>query len=323
MFVLSFEGETPPENFLRLLASEQFGGVILFEGNCPTHSQTRNNIGLINQRITSAPPLIAIDQEGGAVCRLRGAPAEYGAAGDYAARGALESFAEDYSRAVVLMNSLGINLNLSPVADIELGDDNQCLSGRCFGTDADTVSQFVRASIRVARSHRMLSCLKHFPGLGAAKIDPHQAMATAGYDKVLWQQREMIPFLAGVESGVDLIMTTHLLVDKIDSQMATASETICDGMIRRDLDFEGPLITDDLTVMKGAESLGSYGERAVAAFMAGHDLLLFCHDYEAGMEAYEHFRKAVESGDIPKERVMASLDRIAGVKLKLSRSVVV
>jgi len=323
LFVLSFEGETPPENFLRILDSEQIGGVILFEANCPTHARTRENIRLINQRITQAPPLIAIDQEGGSGCRLKGAPVEYAAAADYAARNDPESFAEDYARAVVLMNSLGINLNLAPVADIALNDDNLCLAGRCYGSDPQTVSRFVRASVRVAKSYRMLSCLKHFPGLGAAKIDPHKAMATVDYDRVLWEQRDMVPFLAGTEAGADLIMTTHLLADKIDNRMATASETICSEMIRGDLGFDGPIITDDLTGMKGVDSLGSYGERAVAAFLAGHDLLLFCHSYEAGMEAYEYFRDAVESGDIPKEQVQASLDRVAGVKLKLRRSVVV
>ena len=248
---------------------------------------------------------------------------EYGAAADYAARDDAESFAEEYSRAVVLMASLGINLNLAPVADIALNNDNDCLAGRCFGSDPEQVGRFVQASVRVAKNHRVLSCLKHFPGLGAAKIDPHKAMATVGYDRMLWQQREMIPFLTGVEAGADLVMTTHLRADKIDNRIATASEILCADMIRRDLDFDGPIITDDLTGMKGADSLGSYGERAVAAFLAGHDLLLFCHKYEAGMEAYEYFRKAVVSGEIPEERVVASLDRIDGVKLKLRRSVVV
>ena len=323
LFVMSFEGETPPERFLRFLASEQIGGIILFEANCLSHARARDNIRLINRRITNVPPLIAIDQEGGPGCRLKGVPVEYAAAADYAARNDLEGFTEDYARAVVLMSTLGINLNLAPVADIALNDDNQCLSGRCYGSDPQSVSRFVRASVRVAKSHRMLSCLKHFPGLGEAKIDPHKAIATVDYDRVLWEQREMVPFLAGTEAGADLIMTTHLLADKIDNRIATASKTICSEMIRRDLDFDGPIITDDLTGMKGVDSLGSYGERAVAAFMAGHDLLLFCNSYEAGMEAYEYFRNAVESGDIPKEQVQESLDRIAGVKLKLRRSVVV
>ncbi|MEW5797284.1 MAG: glycoside hydrolase family 3 N-terminal domain-containing protein [Candidatus Zixiibacteriota bacterium] len=319
LFVLGFPGEEPPPAFLDFVGEEQIGGVILFEENCPTHIAARENIRRINLRLET-PPLVAIDQEGGRVCRLKGAPAEFKAAADYGRQNSLEHFREDYHRAVVLMTSLGINLNLAPVADLFLNKKAVCLEGRCFGYDPAKVSDFVRVSVAVAHSQGMLCCLKHFPGLGAAAIDPHQDVTKASYDRLLWEQRERIPFSAGIDAGADLIMSTHMIVDKLDSRMVTESSNIVTNLIRESLNFDGPLITDDLT-MKGADSLGDYGQRAVAAFNAGHDLLLFCHDFEATVEAFDYFVNAVRASEIPAERLRTALDRVSGVKLKLGRPV--
>ncbi len=320
LFVLAFRSEEPPAPFLNFIEEEQIGGVVLFGENCRTYAVARENIRRINLRVSGIPPLIAIDQEGGPSCRLRGAPAEFKAPAAYGRQNDVEHFREDYSRAVVLLTSMGINLNLAPVADLFVNDRNTCLATRCFSDNPLRTAEFVRSSVAVAHSQGMLSCLKHFPGLGAAEIDPHEATATVDYDRLLWEQRERIPFAAGVEAGADLVMTTHLVARRIDSQIITASERVISDLLRDDLGFEGPVITDDLT-MKGAEPLGDYGERAVAAFMAGHDLLLFCDDFEAGVEAFECFAGAVRAGDIPPERVRASLDRAAGIKLKLGRPV--
>ena len=110
LFMLGFPSEMPPPPFLDFLKEERIGGVILFEENCRTHELAKENIRLINSYLGDAPPLIAIDQEGGRVSRLRGAPAEFKDAADYGRRGAIDHYREDYSRAMVLMASLGINL---------------------------------------------------------------------------------------------------------------------------------------------------------------------------------------------------------------------
>ena len=89
-------------------------------------------------------------------------------------------------------------------------------------------------------------------------------------------------------------------------------------LLRGNLGFDGPIITDDLT-MSGADSLGSIGERAIAAFKAGHDILLFGRDYDATIEAYECFLGAVQRREIDEAQLQASLDRVAGLKFKLER----
>ncbi len=319
LFVLGFAGREPSKEFLDFVCEEQIGGVILFEENCPTHSVARQNIRRIVERI-EIPPFVAIDQEGGRVCRLRGAPAEYKAAAEYGHNNSLEHFREDYRRSVVLMSSLGINLNLAPVADLFLNEENKCLEGRCFGNDPARVSEFVKASVAVAHSQGLLCCLKHFPGLGAASIDPHVATATATYDQMVWQQRERVPFAAGIEAGADLIMSTHMVAERFDQNVVTGSHEIITNLVRENLNFDGPVITDDLS-MKGADVLGDYGQKAVAAFNAGHDLLMFCHNFEDTVEAFEYFVGAVRAGEVTEARIQLALERVSGVKLKLGRPV--
>lgn len=321
LFLIGFPDVEPSSTFLNFIAEEDIGGVILFKKNCPTHETTKNNIDLIKSSYKQdASPFIAVDQEGGRVCRIMGAPAEYQSPTQYAVHYSVERFREDYERAAVFMESLGINLNLAPTCDIYLNNKNLCLKDRCFGHTADMVIPFVKAAVGISTRVGLLSCLKHFPGLGIAAADPHQALPTVDYDELVWQQREKRPFAAGVECGADMIMTTHLRVPKLDDKIVTGSQKIVSELLRKQLAFDGPVITDDLT-MKGADCLGHIGERTVAAFKAGHDLLLFGQDIDASMEAYEYFRDALMRGEISKERVTTSLDRVAGIKFKLGKSV--
>lgn len=320
LFIVGFPGIKPPTSFIDFVNQEQLGGIILFEDNCGNYGNTRENIDLLRSCYRVTPPFIAIDQEGGRVCRLRGMPAEFRAPETYGRTKDVEHFIEDYSRSAVYMESLGINLNLAPVADINPENKNSCLAGRCFGTDAGTVSLFVKAMVKVSKAKGLLTCAKHFPGLGAAINDPHKKTAVATYDEVIWQQREKIPFQASVESEVDMVMTTHLHLPEIDDKIVTGSDKIISEMLRQALSFDGPIITDDLT-MAGAAALGDIEERTLAAFMAGHDILLFGQDFETARKAYKAFYEACQKGEIPEDRINASLDRVMGIKFKLKVSV--
>jgi beta-N-acetylhexosaminidase len=324
LFVVGFAGQEPPAPLLNFISEEQIGGFILFEDNCPDHNHTREVVDRLTGCLRGGmKPFVAVDQEGGRVSRIRGIPAEFRAPADYAAGGesGIDHFKEDYSRAAVYLESLGFNLNLFPVVDIFLDAANDCLRDRCFGNTPELVARFVQEAVEISRASGLFSCLKHFPGLGDATIDPHEEAATAGYDRIVWEQREAIPFRAGINAGADLIMTTHLYAPAIDDQLVTASEKVISELIRKELAFDGPIITDDL-IMKGAEDLGSPGERAVRALNAGHDLLLFGRDYEAAMRAHDFVVDACRRSEVPTERLQAALDRVAGLRYKLGRSVV-
>lgn len=319
LFVIGFPGATIPSPVRSFLAEERIGGIILFADNCATHQTARQIIAEVRVALPQHPPFVAIDQEGGRVCRLRGAPAEYRAAEAYGKED-IGHFAEEYRRAALFLESLGFNLNLAPVADIMLQPDNSVLAGRCFGSSPEQVARFVTESVTIARSSGLLSCLKHCPGLGDAANDPHHLTAVSKYDRYLWEQREAVPFRAGIEAGADLVMTTHLLLPAFDTTIVTGSAKIVDDLIRTELAFDGPIITDDL-LMKGASPLGDIGERTIKAFLAGHDLLLFGQDYEAAFRAYDQFVDAYRRGEIDHRRVRSALARVEGLKYKLGRSV--
>ncbi|MBK7141765.1 MAG: glycoside hydrolase family 3 protein [bacterium] len=321
LFIIGYPGEVPSKSFLHFIAEEQIGGVILFADNCATHQVARQNIETIRSAYRTESPFIAIDQEGGRVCRLKGAPVEYRSAASYGKDGNLEHFAEEYSRAAVYMQELGINMNLAPVADIAIDPENSCIKDRAFGSQPELVARFVAQSVATSKAHGLISCLKHFPGFGAAKNDPHLKTSIADYELVLWQQRERVPFLVGLEAGADMIMTTHLRLPKLDDKMVTCSPRIIQELIRGSLEFDGPVITDDLC-MGGAVEIGDPGERAVAAFNAGHDILLFGQQSEVAMQAFDYFVDACKRGEISAERIRTSLARVSGLKFKLGRSAI-
>jgi len=320
LFIIGFSGEEPSSAFLNFLAEENIGGVILFKENCPTHQKTKTNIELIRSVYLSSVPFVAVDQEGGRVCRIMGAPAEFPSATLYGTKYGLERFEEDYTRVAMYLESLGINVNLAPVCDIFLNPKNDCLKDRCFGETAQEVIPFVKAMVSISRKSLLLSCLKHFPGLGAAQNDPHHKTAVADYGPLTWEQREKLPFAAGVKEGADIIMTTHVRLLQFDKQIVTISSKIVSQYLRQRLGFDGAVTTDDMT-MKGLTSEGNIGEMTVQAFKAGHDLLLFGQNMELAMEAYEYFKDAYLRGDIDAERIKTSLNRIAGIKFKLAKSV--
>ncbi len=320
LFIVGFSGPEPSPSFLQFIKERGIGGVILFEENCPSHEKTRENIGLIRSVCGDSAPFVAIDQEGGRVCRLRGAPVEIRSAGEYGQAGNVERFREEYGRSVLVLESLGINLNFAPVCDIFLNEDNTCCEGRCFGSTPEAVEPFVVAAVEASRAAGVLSCLKHFPGLGASSIDPHQKTATADYDELIWSHRERVPFAAGVAAGANLIMTTHLLLPEFDDKIATGSRKIVETLIRQTLNFDGPVITDDLT-MTGADDLGEIGFRTLEAFQAGHDLLLFGRDFDLASRALDYFYDCVRLGEVDEERLQRALDRVSGIKFKLDRSV--
>lgn len=320
VFVLSYKGAEPPRSFLNILEEEGIGGVILFADNCPSHEATKQAVATLRSTCATVP-FIAVDQEGGRVSRITGAPAEFHSAWDYVSRLGLEKFIEDYRRAAVFMETIGLNLNLAPVCDLCINPNNRCLEGRCFGATAEQANPFIEAMVEISRASGLLSCLKHFPGLGAVEIDPHQATSVADFDENIWVNRERVTFQAGIDAGADMIMTTHLLAPAFDTKIVTGSDRFIRYFIRQRLGFDGPVITDDLT-MKGAAALGGIGERTIAAFNAGHDLLLFGQDTEAAIEAFEEFRNAVSCDEIDPSRLESALNRVAGLKYRLRPGVI-
>jgi beta-N-acetylhexosaminidase len=167
IMICGFDTPEPSDEFLEFVRAENIGGVILFEENANPHIMAESSIKSIISA-GSVIPFIAVAQEGGRVCRFRGAPAEFDAPSEYGRLADLELFAEQFGRAAYYLHSIGINLFFGPVADLRINPENRCLEGRTFGSNPARVIPFIEKAIKIANRAGILSCLKHFPGFGAA-----------------------------------------------------------------------------------------------------------------------------------------------------------
>ncbi len=316
LFIVGYKGINPSDEFLRFFVKERIGGVIFFEDNANPHYHTEKHIKQFLSE-SECIPFFAVDQEGGRVCRFRGAPAEFDSPSNYADAYNLELYSEHFERAAYYLQSLGLNLILGPVADLNLDDQNPCLKGRTFGKNPARAIPFIERTIKIAHKCSLLTCPKHFPGLGASVIDPHHELARADYDYQTFLNREGIVFQAAIAAGCDMIMTTHLILPRIDKEPATVSTAVVNNMLRGTLKFDGIAITDDL-LMEGARVMGDYGERALKAFNAGHDILLFGQNFRVAQEVVTYFKKAYKNGLLSEDRLTNSLERISGIKSKLT-----
>ena len=298
------------------------GGVILFERDRvkPTRNITSpaqlKALTASLRAASGATLLVAIDQEGGRVSRLqpaRGFPAsrsqaEVGATGD-----PNEAYESGRSMAAT-MSSVGIDLDLAPVVDVNVNRENPAIGalGRSFSADPAVVATMAEAEIRGLHEIGIRATVKHFPGLGSAS-------ANTDFDHVdvtgTWSDAELEPYRTLIAAGLpDAVMTGHIVNDTLDPGVpASLSVATVDGLLRGQLGWAGVVVTDDL----GAEAIAGRYERdeAVAlALEAGNDLLLFANQtvYVADLatELIETIAGHVESGRVSEARLDASIERL-------------
>ncbi|MBC6938367.1 MAG: glycoside hydrolase family 3 protein, partial [Chloroflexi bacterium] len=304
MLVVGFDGLEPPDYLLDWLAAGRVGGVILFARNVASPAQV-GELTLACREAAPRPILIAIDQEGGMVARLRTAEGFMESPGAMAL-GAADS--EDLAERVAAamgdeLAALGINWNLAPVVDLALNADNPSVSTRALGTRVDRVSKLAAAQVRGFQSAGVAAAAKHFPGLGDTPVDTHEALAVINEPLETLLRRDLLPFKAAVEAGAAAVMTTHTRFQTVDSQYpATLSASVIEGILRREIGFDGVSCTDCMEMKAITEHYGA-GESAVLAALAGQDVIFFSHTPAYQEAAYEALLAAARSGRLPLERV--------------------
>lgn len=312
LFILGFENDHI-DILQRFYEEHGLGGVIVFGRNIESPATLGDIIREIRDH-TSDDLIVAIDQEGGDVNRLSGSdiptfpsPSHFGRKGDLAG-------AAHAARATSkMLLGLGINMNLSPVADVLTNPDNVLMANRCYSGKPAEVGEFVRTVVGEQTESNIASCAKHFPGLGDAVIDPHKAVALSDQTSDFFRRNMFPPFIAAVDAGCPAIMTTHLKVKSLDPEhVATFSRSVCTGIIREEIGFEGVIMTDDLD-MGAVENLDDAVPMAISA---GHDMVLVCHSVDKQISCAEFLRKLVESGDIPQSGIEERLARIGRLKMR-------
>jgi len=264
------------------------------------------------QRRSTLPLLIAADLENGSGMRLEGGTAFPMPMA--LAAGGLVTDAYELGRVTAEeAHAVGIHMTFSPVADLNSNPDNPIINTRAFGESAEGAAPFLRAYIAGASEHHLYTTAKHFPGHGDTGLDSHIELPVVGacWDRL--DTLELAPFRAAIRAGVTAIMTAHVAVPCITSDVpepATISPIVMTDVLRDSLGFDGLVVTDALTMGAIVRQYGA-GESAVLAFLAGSDLLLMPADPKAAIDAMV---EAVESGRIPLARLDRSLRRLLELK---------
>ncbi|MFM2043197.1 MAG: hypothetical protein RLY86_1773 [Pseudomonadota bacterium] len=261
-----------------LLADLRPAGIVLFRGNfrhdlpyadwLDSHARlladVRDAIG--RDRI-----LVAIDHEGGRVCRTPAPITRFAPAASWPGQAAAVGAAMGRELA-----SLGVNLNFAPVLDINSNPANPVIGDRSFGADAGTVTAAGRALAAALLAQGVLPCAKHFPGHGDTDVDSHHALPVLNHDLDSLRARELAPFAALAADGIPLVMTSHILFPTLDArEPVTLSPRFITGLLRQELGFTGVVVTDDLG-MKAVDHLYDDPAAAVRTVAAGCDLLVVC-----------------------------------------------
>lgn len=267
------------------------------------------------QSLADIPLIISTDEEGGTVNRvsinenLRAVP--FWSCSDLYAYGGWDLIKSDTEEKAELLLSLGINVNLAPVCDVPLSEDNY-IYDRTFGLNAEETGEYVSLTVSVMKENGIGSVLKHFPGYGGS-VDTHANVAYDYRDYSDFESCDFIPFKCGIESGADAVLVSHNIVTSMDDEMpASLSENVHD-ILRTKLGFTGVIMTDDL-VMDGITQFTDGESAALYAVLAGNDMLC-CEDYD---EAIKAIVNGVNNGLIDESQIDASVARILKWKADLN-----
>lgn len=283
-------------------------------GEGKTAEEVRHDIESY-QAASELPMFIAVDEEGGNVVRaskfasLRESPFEAPAA--VFSRGGLRALSTDTKEKCRFLRSLGINLNYAPVCDLSFDTANY-IYHRTFGQSAEVSADCAAAVVGEMKRMRMGCSLKHFPGYGD-NVDTHTGIARdTKRTRAEFEASDYLPFLGGINAGAGMIMVAHIIVDCMDSERPASLSPEVHRILRNDFGFSGVIVTDSLD-MGGITKFTGGSEAAVAALLAGNDLLC-CSSYESQIPA---IRAAIAEGKITERRIDESVLRILDYKISL------
>lgn len=275
---------------LQHIETYHLGGFVLFGRDF--QDQTPDSLREKLQAYQSAakiPLLLAVDEEGGTVTRISSnrtfREKKFRSPRSLYESGGLEAVLVCEKEKSLLLSSLGLNVNLAPVCDIAT-DRSAFMYDRSLGQSPEITSEFVRDTVREMNSNRIGSCLKHFPGYGN-NADTHTGIALDSRSLEELENRDLLPFAAGIAAGADAVLVSHTIVQALDPEVPASLSPAVHDYLRNTMGFQGVIVTDDLVMQAITDTYGA-GEAAVLAVLAGNDLLCsteYIVQYEAVLAA--------------------------------------
>lgn len=333
MLLVGFRGTSVDAEVQAMFNDVRPGGVILFDYDLPSRGKEPRNIESPQQlsaltaeirAILGDDVLVAVDAEGGYVNRLK---SKYGftvevPSAEKLGMGTAEETLAIADKLAQQLRAVGINLNLAPVVDVNIFPESPAIGKieRSFSSDPEVVTIHAQAFIDAHEQHGVLTTLKHFPGHGSATGDTHLGVTDV---TDTYRAEELIPYQKLIQDGYQgLVMTAHITNRNYDSVPASLSYNIITELLRRELGFDGVVLSDDMQMGAIVTEYG-LGDAAVAAVLAGVDIILIAgqqgenpsnqHIYQVRDALVE----SIESGYISITTIEDSLARIRILKERL------
>ena len=265
-----------------------------------------------DQSAHSLPLMVAVDQEGGDIIRMRERVSPLPAQQDLGKNASVEDMYKVAKLNGTELGSMGININFAPVLDLSKTDK------RSLGKDPEKVYQYGKKAIQGLNDVSITGALKHFPGNGRSEIDPHVETSSVEANQLDLENSDIYPFkqiISEMDNQKFFVMVTHIKYPAYDKEKpASLSKIIIEDLLRGKLRYEGLVVTDDLE-MGAVNKYFSYEEMGKQAILAGADLLLVCHEYSHELEVYNGLLEAVKAGEVPMDRINESVKRVLTYKL--------
>ncbi|SMG15004.1 beta-N-acetylhexosaminidase [Dethiosulfovibrio salsuginis] len=314
VLALAFRGPVLDGPTLDRLKSIQPGGVILYRWNVENPSQVKELISDLRKRCPlDEPIMVALDQEGGLVARIRTDDSDFpglmalGATGDI-------SLARRQGYVIgTQMKSLGVDVDYAPVVDVNSNPYNPVIGVRSFGDNVDLVSSMGVAMIEGFMESGLGCSAKHFPGHGDVDMDSHLDLPVLDRSLDSLRALELVPFKAAIEAGVPAIMTAHVVVPELTGDLPATLSPAMVSLLREEMGFDGVILSDSMG-MKAISDRWGVPEATVMALKAGVDMILLGADPafppERHGEVHDRIVQAVASGELDEAVLDRAIDRI-------------
>ena len=264
------------------------------------------------QNTSKIKMILGVDEEGGTVVRVSVYEAfrhdRFLSPQQLWANGQLPAILDDSKEKSALLKSIGLNMNLAPVADVPT-DPSSFIFDRSYGTDSKETAVYVSELIKVMNEDGMISVMKHFPGYGD-NADTHTGIAVDERPYDIFTNSDFLPFISGIEAGGPCILVSHNIIKSMDTDKPASLSKNVHDILRTDLNFSGIIMTDDLA-MNAVKSYAENGEAAALAVSAGNDMIISSDLKGQSLEIL----KAVKQGKIDEAQIDKAVKRILALKL--------
>jgi beta-N-acetylhexosaminidase len=318
LFILGFEDRRVPDELLERIGAGQLAGVVLFARNLGTLDEIVALTAQLHAAVPAGepPPIVALDQEGGRVQRVRAPLTAWPPMALLGERDD-EPLSEAVGRALGSeVAALGFNVDFAPVLDVHTNPENPIIGDRAFGRDPDKAARHALAFWRGLEAAGVRGCGKHYPGHGDTGVDSHLDLPRVDEGEQRLRQVELAPFAAAARAGMPMIMTAHVLYPAIDRLPATLSRRWLTEILRGELGYDGVIVSDDFD-MKAMADHFPVEESMVLSLMAGVDAFLACRDVAVQQKATEAIAHAAVVDPVVQSHIDAAAARLRKLRLTL------